>query len=475
MIRKLFERALSGLRTQGSPFDFSGVGGASIIGGFIQENEQNSKLVGREKYTTYSNMLANTPIVAASTRLYLNMVAKAKWSVVPADIEGREEEAKRIAEKIEELIHDMDTPWHRVVRRSAMFKAYGFSLQEWTAERKPDGTIGFKDIRPRPQITIERWDRQNDEIVGAVQRDPQTAEEHYLPRQKLVYLVDDSLNDSPEGVGLFRHVAETVRELELYEHLEAVGFETDLNGMPLGRAPLSALQSMVKQNLLSQEKMNSIVNGFELFIKNKIKDPSRGLVLDSQPFSSTGENRTPSTNRMWDLEIMKSPSGSQKEVGEGVVRKNFEIARIFGTENLLFGANGVGSFAMSRDKTNTFGLMVDGTLLEIKEAYERDVLDPLFELNGWDRELKPKFQTEPIQHRDLESITGALKDLAVAGAPMPVDDPAVNHIRENAGLPILEEVDTEMLLATGLIANDTTQNQRDSELDPDTMESNSDN
>ena len=120
-----------------------------------------------------------------------------------------------------------------------MYRFYGFSIQEWTARRRDDGFLTFADIAPRSQRTIERWDvDEAGQVLGALQRSPQTQEEIYLPREKLLYIVDDTLNDSPEGLGLFRHLVAPSRRLKRYEQLEGFGFETDLRGIPIGRSPV---------------------------------------------------------------------------------------------------------------------------------------------------------------------------------------------------------------------------------------------
>ena len=61
--------------------------------------------------------------------------------------------------------------WARIVRRAAMYRFYGFSIQEWTAKRRPDGLLTLADVAPRSQMTIERWDMLTDgSIQGVVQR-----------------------------------------------------------------------------------------------------------------------------------------------------------------------------------------------------------------------------------------------------------------------------------------------------------------
>lgn len=428
-----------------SPTAAVGAPGTAIFGGYIVTNEKDRRLVGLEKYRTFSNVLANTSIVAAGVRFFLNLVSRAGWKVIPAD---DSEEAETIAELIEEIRNDMVTPWHRIVRRAAMFRFYGFSIQEWTAKKREDGAVGLLDVESRPQRTIERWDTdRTGTVLGCLQTDPQTQQELYLPRGKIVYLVDDSLDDSPEGVGLFRHLVAKAATLERYELLEGWGFERDLRGVPIGRGPLSELQKLVESGNLTQEQVTELRAPIETFVRNALKGKETGLVLDSAVWRGSGEQQTPISEKQWSIELLQGGTTSQPDMAKAIERLNREMARVLGVEQLLLGSDSTGSFALSRDKTQSFGLTVSSTLQEISEAFTRDLIGPLMDLNGWDRKLMPYFQVEQIQYRDIEQVTTALRDMATAGATLMPNDPAINEVRAILGLSPAPEMDEAMVEA----------------------------
>lgn len=432
----VFFDAFRRIRRPVAPTATAGHSGTRIFGGFVENRESKTDLVGIKRYETFSEMLANVSIVSASVRWFLNLVSKAEWVVEPAQVEGRDDEAKRVAERVERAVFNSRTPFHRVVRRSALFKFYGFSLQEWTAVLMDDGLIGFVDIAPRAQKTIERWDSDEHGLVrGVVQRSPHDNREIYLPRTKLVYLVDDSINDSPEGLGLFRHVVEASRRLQRYEQLEGFGFETDLRGMPVGRAPFSELQKLVKTNELSPADKTAMELPLTDFVTKHIKSPQLGLLLDSMVYETSDDAARPSSTRKWDMELLKAGATSQPEVAKAIERMNKEIARTFGTESLLIGGDGVGSLALARDKSENFALIVDSALRELMEAYEDDLVQPIMDLNGFDPALKPKLRTSKVQLRDVKEITGALEQMARSGAILAPDDPVIDVVRGILGLP----------------------------------------
>lgn len=425
-----------------SPFSATGAPGTALYGGYILSKEKDADLQGAQRYITYSDILQNVSIVSAGVRYITNLIAKAEWSVDPA--EGGEE----LAEKVEDIMGDMTTPFHRIVRRAAMYCLWGFSVQEWTAKRLDDGTVGYLDIEPRPQSTIERWDvDESGTVLGMRQRNPQTQAEHYIPRGKCIYLVDDTLDDSPEGSGLFRNLVSTAHRLQRYELLEAWGFETDLRGIPVARGPFTQLEQMVNNNSLTRAQADALKKPMLDFIENHNRNPEMGMLLDSMTYQTTDERSAPSQVRQWDVELLQGSPGTAEEVAAAIERLNREAARVLGVEHLLLGSDSSGSFALSENKTKQLGLLTDSCLKELKETFQRDFLDPLWSLNGWDESKKPTFSIEKIQFQAIAEVAEALAALAKAG--LSPDDPAINVLRKQLGLPDAPEIDEEDLALGG--------------------------
>lgn len=420
-----------------------GVLGFSITGGYLVSPERNPALVGTRRYKTFSEILANTSIVASGTRYFLNLVSKPAWKAIPVN---DSDEAKTYADKLIHVLEDTDIPWHRVVRRAAMYKFYGFGIQEWTTKLNKNGVIGFKSIAARPQVTIERWDcDEKGRVKGVWQRDPNNAREIYIPRAKMMYAVDDSLNDTPEGLGLYRHLVGPSRLLTRYEELEGWGYETDLRGIPVGRAPIAELRAAVDQGSITDIQMKQALEPLRSFIENHIKGPKLGIMLDSQPYQSGSEALGPTQIKQWEVDLLKAQANSQEDIDRAINRINHEMARVLGVEHIMIGSQGKGSLSMSRDKTNNFYSLVDGSLKELVEVAEMDLVNPLWELNGWPEEMKPQLQTDAIKFRDVEEVTSAIRDMANAGALLAPNDPAINEMRDLLGLSHAPELDDEMM------------------------------
>lgn len=431
-----------------SPTSTLGTPGAAVFGGYVVENEKNPALTGTEKYRQFSETLTNCSVAAAGVRYFLNLCAKADWSFNAAE----HPEGERLAELAEAaLTDDPRTSWSRIIRRAAMYRFYGFSIQEWTMEKHRDGHYTFEDVAPRAQVTIEKWDVDRvGKVLGVTQVNPQDGQEIYLPRGKLAYIVDDTINDSPFGLGLFRHIIDPAKRLKRYEQLEGLGFETDLRGTPIGRAPYAELSRAVADGVVQLEDAQRALKPIENFIKTHIKKADLGLLLDSEPFAAVDEAARPTTVRKFDLDLLRAQSSALPDMANAIERVNREIARVLGVEAILLGDGEHGSFALAKDKTNQFSLVVDATLEELADAFRTDLLGPLWKQNGWPVEAMPRISPQAAQYRDVEEITNALRDLAQAGSPVDLDDPVINDVRALLGVA-KADLDNRNLLEQSLV------------------------
>ena len=419
-----------------SPRISLGVSGTTAFGGFVQSNERNAKLIGFRRYETFTDILVNASIVGACIRLFLNLIAKADWTVEPVDDSA---EAKAHAEMLEAwLIDDPETSWRRIVRRSAAYVFYGFSIQEWTMKPK-DGVLTFKDIAPRAQKTIERWAVEHSgEVHGVWQRSPHTGQEIFLPRNRIVYLVDDSLNDSPEGLGILRHMVDPAARLKKLHNLETMGFETDLGGIPIGRAPLQNLSEQILAETITAADAEKSLEALRSFLKKPVRTPDKSLILDSAVYAGEDDAASPSQVHQWGIDLLEAEAKGLDAVHTAIERTNRDLARIMGCEQLLLGGDGAGSFALSEQKAAQLFLIIDATLNEIADSYERDLVVPIWNLNGLDPDLMPELKPASPSFNDVGEITVALRDLATAGAIILPNDPVVRDIYGRLGLPFEE-------------------------------------
>lgn len=445
---------------------------SDIAGTSITAPDRKLNLLGQRRWDEFEDMLRDISIIAAGVRLFLNLISNAVWTVNPP--EGLNENEKAVAQEYADQAYDalygMTTSWSAVVRKSASFRLWGFAIQEWTAKRNPDGTIGFLDVEHRPQRTITRWIRDPSGTVEAVEQTISGRAPVVLPRSKIVYAVDDVLTDAPEGVGLFRHLYATSERLRTFLELEEIGYTTDLRGIPIARAPLAEEAAKAEAagppGSIARATAEAIRSGklepLRNFIRHHIRNKDQGLLLSSDTYQGRANDGglSPSAVPKWSLELLNGESQSFEAMAGSINRMTAELARILGVEHLLLGADGGGSLALARSKVGTFYLTVTSTMLDLVEVYDRDLIAPLAEMNGWPEELWPEMGVAEISDRDIEQITTALRDLATAGATMMPDDPAIGELRDMLGLSRPNEDTMALQLDASL-------NPKRDEIDPD--------
>lgn len=433
----------------GSPMQNLGTTGASTVGGFIISSERGPKLQGVERYKAYQDAINDTTIIAAGVRLFITLIKKAEWAALPAEGEEENEQAKEYAQLTYSMMFDMVSSWATLVGKTVMYRFDGFRILEWTAKRREDGAIGIERVEVRPPASIVRWDLDEGGQVRGVWQQTPTMKEVYLPREKVVYAVDDILTENPEGTGLFRHLVMTARRLKGFLELEEVGFETDLRGIPIVYAPIKALDKEVDDagnSAAAVSKRGRALQSVKDFLKGHIVNRRRGMMLESETYRNADESQTPSSVRKWEVDLLQGESTSFEAMANAINRLNQELARVLGCEHLLLGADGAGSLALGQSKVDVLFLTVQSAQSELVEILERDWLGPIADLNGWPDELIPSLAVAELRKEDVAAIADVLLKLAQAGATLMPNDPVVAEIRERLDLPLPPEDLLEMPL-----------------------------
>lgn len=434
----LFQNIFGGKPTQKvSPYKDAGTNLSSIqfLGGYVFDREQNPKLHGLLRWTTFEDILVNTSIVSASFRLWTNLASKPYWSVEAVDDTPEGIEGKEFAERV---LKEYKRNWTDAVRGAVGFKFNGANIQEATYYKADDGAILLDSIEQRPMRSIERYETNEDgDIDGFWQMGPNMVANYFIPRWKTAYLVDHSISDSPQGLGLLRHCVEPAARLKNFLELETQGYERDLRGIPIGFAPLSAINQAVEAGEVTKEQAQAAISSLEQLVTMARKSGSTGAILDSSVYAGTGssgDGKQISSVKQWDMQILNGGSSNGlKEMADAINRINYEMARIFNTEGLLLGSNSTGSQALANDKSSNLHDQINSTLRQIADSYTRDILRTIWKLNGRDERYLPKFIVEEVSSRDAIQTAEALKVMTAAGAQFLPEDPIFNELRLEMG------------------------------------------
>lgn len=410
--------------------------GSVMVGGYIVTEDREPKMAGDRRWIEYQRMMTDVSIIAAGLRAYLNLLGLSQWTVNAPEDEADDGRAQEIADAVYDMMFDHETPWARIIKKISLYRVLGFSIMEWVAKRRPDGLIGMLDVESRPQRSIARWEVDDSgTVTGVYQIVPNTGKEVYLPRDRLIYAVDDSLTDAPDGLGLLRQCLNPVTRLRGYKQLEEIGYEQNLHGIPIAHVPLSAIdETATTKGSAGAAWKNRMLAPIRNFLTGHTRNRKQGVMMESEPYRDSGENKSPSQTRKWELDVLTTEGGQQSELAKSIMREIQEIARILGVEHLLIGSEGAGSLALNKSKVGTFFLNVTSVQSELVEVLEADWLRPICENNGWPEELWPTLACAEVQDIDIEQITEALANLARAGVTLNVEDEATGEIFDRLGL-----------------------------------------
>lgn len=440
--------------TRVSPLKEAGVSGATIIGGVVVSREQNRDLIGTRKFVKYENLLANVSIIAAAFRLRNNLLAKPTWSVEPVDDSS---EAQAAAELAERIMNEHNSTWQKFVRHAGLFRFMGSAILEWTLFKSDDGKLLLRSLESRPMRTISRFEVDDDGTVTGFWQTDGLGQEYFIPRWKTVYLVDDSIDDSVDGLGLLRHCVEPATRLKNYQELETQGYERDFRGTMIGKAPLSAIRKAVESGEITKEAAEAAIKALADLVTTARKSGSTGGIVDSATYEGTGssgDGKQISSSPQWGIEILQGGSTGLSEMANAIQRLNYEMARVLGAESLMLGSTNTGSQALATEKAGTLHQTVNSDLKDIAAVFRTDLLGPILKLNGIDKSLIPNLIVEEVSARDAEQASKVLKDLVTAGAQFLPTDEIFNEIRMDMGYSPQSEEDLKELEEIDLAEKD---------------------
>lgn len=408
-----------------------GVTGLQEHGGIITE-EFLRPLMWPNATKVYREMSSNDPIIGAMLFSIEQLTRSVEWEVQPGGIDTEDDER---AAFVKETMNDMEKPWKDVVSEVMSMVSFGFTLLEPVYKKRSgvqkdprfksrfnDGLWSWRKMPVRSADSIQRWVYSDDtrELEGAWQLPPQGGAEIFLPMQRLLHFRLDSRKDNPESKSALRNAYRPWYFKKRFEEYEAIGAEKDLVGVPRAWVPPSVLgadASANEKNLLS--KMKEIVSS----LKN---NEQAGMVL---PLAYDDKG-----NKRYDVDLMPSPGSRLFDTDKIINRYDSRIAQTMLADFILLGSQSTGSFALSSNKTELFGVAIGAWLDTVADVFNRHAIPILWELNGWDQEKLPKLTHTDIESRDILQVSKYFSELINAGAILP-DESLETYLRDTGGAP----------------------------------------
>ena len=379
-----------------------GVTGLREYNGVIREDFL-KEFTGKEAYKNYDEMRRNSPIVASGLSALEYIIRKMDWTFS----EGTGEDDPR-HELLEESLAAMSMSWNDHISESLSFVWAGYYISEKVYQRVGD-KIYWRKFATRGQDTVYRWDfDENSGVKGLWQMAAPDYKMIYLPVEKLLMYRTRMERGNPEGRSLLRPAWIPYYYTKNLQQIEAIGFERDLNGLPVIKLPEGADTAETTTSDLGKSQQT---------VRNLRNDEQAGAVL---PFG-------------WDLQLLSGAGKGFAALSNAIKRYESRTAMVFFSQSLLLGQDGVGSLALSGDMRNFLITFADSIADIIADTFSKYAIPDLLRLNGYSNDEDPiKLQHTPAGDVDINKVAEGLQKMY---SMLSWDENDEAWLRSMAGLP----------------------------------------
>ena len=385
------------------------------------------ELQGINGVRVYEEMSENDDIVGAILFSIKMLIRQCDWSVQSS---GSEEVDKKSAEFVESCLHDMSSTWTDTISEILSFLTFGWSVHEIVYKRRmgrkkdsrldskySDGLIGWQKLPIRSQESLYQWEYDGDDnLTGFTQIPAPSFRKITIPIDKLLLFRTESRKDNPEGRSILRSAYRCWYFKKRICEIEGIGIERDLAGFPVLIAP-------EKIDIWNTENPRTVAlrAACDDLIKNIRRDSAEGITLPAD----------------WKLELVSTGSRRQFDTSAIIERYDTRIAMTVLADFIFLGHQNTGSWALSSDKTELFGMAIGAYLDLICEVFNRKAIPQLINMNGsyFDGLTDyPKLIHGDIETQDLDKLGAFIEIMTGTGIITP-DEGIEDYLRRQAGLP----------------------------------------
>lgn len=388
-----------------------GASGTAIMHGIITAEEYNQQLTGKSALIKWEIMRRSDASVRAALRAVKLPILSLDRKFEPASDSDIDQFKARLCE---EMIFKRIN-FNKFKRESFTFLDFGHSVCEKTYEYTTfEGVpvIGIEELGYRKQTTIYSW-QTSDNKPGITQNlltpvDGKTTVD--IPREKLLYFVNEQEGDNYEGISLLRYAYKDWDMKDKLGLVYAIGLEKGAIPVPILGIPSNAKPSDVA---LAEESIRQYRANEEGYIKR----PS-GWELDTFDLSSQALDQVKIALDYFDRQILVSvlaqflTIGSQSSSGTKSTSEN---------HSELF-------YLSEEDISNTFSDVIIDEL--VKQLCDLNFSD---NSSGY-----PKLITSKVKDDDVNTLADTYQKLANSKLITP-DPQLEDHLRVLLRAPEMPE------------------------------------
>jgi len=387
-----------------------GVTGLKHIGGRIREEYLNAIKNWSTEVKLYLEM-RDDPIIGALTDAIKLPLQAASFDVEAAPGGSPNDEAA--AEWLWETMNNMEgQTWISHVEDALECLDFGFALGEIILDKRDDGRLWLKNIDPRGQESLNRWEYDKDErdkLVAFIQNDPNSGNTFEIPLAKCLHFRYRGRKGNPQGHSILRALYRPYKFARNLEDLEGIGIERDVGGMPYAK--------------LTDEN-------FEPADLVDLKAALKGLRRDEEVYLIAPPG----------VDIPAYGGGSKIYDVNVVIDRWHKITLMrFFAQFLILGMGTVGTQSLVKGSQDFFTLVLEAVQGYLVETWNLQLVPYIFRFNQWTGiSAHPTIKWEKPGKVDLNALVTALNTAKGAGifTPTDVDE---DHLRAIADLPELPE------------------------------------
>lgn len=417
-----------------------GVAGQNVRNGTLKADDLQPELRGKRAIRKYREMRDNDATIGAALYAVEQMLRDVPIKVVPYD---DSEASKKEAEFIESVLEDMDHTLDDHISEALSFLTFGFSAFEVVYksrvgpyEKNPkkcskftDNRIGVRKIAPRAQWTINKFDvdEKTGDTLGFYQDITSGFGSNYIPLRKSILYRTTTINGDPSGRSILRNSYASYERLNALQQYEAIGIERELAGIPHAEVPA--------------EYLGPDATDAQVAFINSLKEILRDVKFNEQGYLITpsdtypGKEGEPTATKLVSIRLMSSDGSRNIDIDPVIKRYQHDIARSVLAEFIMLGGGSSGSYALSKSKSDLFLRALESYIQTIIDTLNKQLVEPLWRLNGLDFNTLPKIVAGDVAPHDLKELGGYLRNLNGAGISYADDINIVNSLMDQAELP----------------------------------------
>lgn len=409
--------------------------GLPRYGGYVYD-EILPELSGYRWRRVVREMTSNDPVINAVLFAIEMLVRQVTWDVSSA---SQDNEGLEAAAFVRGALDDMSTTWPDTVAEILTFLPWGWSYPELVYKRRDgdgadptrrsrfsDGRIGWRKWAPRAQETLDQWEFDDGGGVRAmIQNPPPDFRTRRIPIEKALLFRTTTRKGNPEPPGILRACYRPWYFKTRIENIEGIGIERDLAGLPVVFGPPDLFASDAKP---ADKALLALLQRIATSIK---RDEQEGLVF---PLVYDPKSGKP----LYDLKLLTSGGRRQFDTDKVIQRYDQRILMTVLADFLMLGHQKVGSFALSSDKTNLFGVALGAWLDSICAVVNRHAIPRLFKLNGRRTDRLPSLTHGDIESPDLTELGEYISKISGTGVRL---NPRQQQwlLKQVKGMPVDEE------------------------------------